>query len=219
METRGSVFLPRAMSLMTDCAQSHSFATCSWVYPAALSSRMTSDQLLMVRHYRPAVTVRNGEPISGIPTLADMARTKERTAYGARVFQARTRAGLTQPQLAKAAGMSQGTLGELEWYAESSRFTAQIAAACAVRAEWLATGEGAMLDSMTLLPEVLELAAKINALPDRHREFVLTAAREAMKALDVLTKDRASSGLSRTDDTARRMTNDTSERRVKGARK
>lgn len=109
-----------------------------------------------------------------------MARTKERTAYGDRVFKARTKAGLTQPQLAKAAGMSQGTLGELEWYADSSRYTAQIARACGVRAEWLATGMGPMLDATSLSPEVAEVAAELNSLPKDERDMVIRIIRAAI---------------------------------------
>ena len=70
---------------------------------------------------------------------------KTRSEYGSRLQQARRHAGLTQKQLAARAGMSQGTLSELETNAQSSGFTPQLAAACGVDAHWLATGMGEML--------------------------------------------------------------------------
>lgn len=70
---------------------------------------------------------------------------KTRSDYGSRLQQARRHAGLTQKQLAARAGISQGTLSELEINAQSSGFTPQLAAACGVDAHWLATGMGAML--------------------------------------------------------------------------
>jgi transcriptional regulator with XRE-family HTH domain len=219
MDARGSVLTPLAMSLMVDCAQSHSLAIRGCVYPASLSSRMTSDQF-MGSHYRPAESIRNGQPISGIPTLADMAK-RERTEYGARVFQARTRARLTQPQLAKAVGMSQGTLGELEYNAHSSRFTAQIATACNVRAEWLATGEGPLVDASTLSPDIIDLAAKMSALPPKQRAFVIDAAQRALAALE-FAKEAVANGLNQgTQNTLspHEASDDGMRPRVKGATK
>lgn len=74
-----------------------------------------------------------------------MRKAKERAPFGQRLFDARTKAKLTQEALAKLVGMSQSTLGELEYTGQGSSFTPQIAAACGVRAEWLATGEGDMV--------------------------------------------------------------------------
>lgn len=76
----------------------------------------------------------------------DMRSTLRRTEFGQRVLAARTHAQMTQHTLAKAAGMSQGTLGETEKQALSSTFTAQIAKATGVNAYWLATGKGQMLE-------------------------------------------------------------------------
>lgn len=67
-------------------------------------------------------------------------RERERTAFGARLYEARTEAKLKQPQLAKIVGMGQSTLAEAEWSAQGSSFTAQLAQACGVRPEWLASG-------------------------------------------------------------------------------
>lgn len=67
---------------------------------------------------------------------------RERTPFGQRLFEARTRAKLTQPQLAKRVGMGQSTLAEAEYTANGSSFTAQLAKATGVRSEWLAAGVG-----------------------------------------------------------------------------
>jgi phage repressor protein C with HTH and peptisase S24 domain len=71
---------------------------------------------------------------------------RERTPFGQRLHEARKAAKLTQPELAKLAGMSQSTLAEAEYTAQGSSFTAQLAQACKVRAEWLASGDGPRTD-------------------------------------------------------------------------
>lgn len=86
-----------------------------------------------------------GCPIDGRFTLATM-RERARTDFGQRLVEARAHAKLSQVELAKAVGMSQGTLGELEMDGEGSTYTVKIATACGVRPEWLAEGEGEMLD-------------------------------------------------------------------------
>lgn len=90
-----------------------------------------------------------GLPMSGATTLSRMRPEKERTPFGDRLYRARTHAKLTQAKLAQAAGISQGTLGELEWIGEGSSVVVRLAMACHVRAEWLAEGEGEMLDTFT----------------------------------------------------------------------
>lgn len=74
------------------------------------------------------------------PNLAAM-----RTEFGQRLFDARTHAELTQTQLCKIVGMSQGTYGELERAGSSSSYTPAIATACGVDVSWLAYGRGEML--------------------------------------------------------------------------
>lgn len=71
-------------------------------------------------------------------------KQKSRSEYGARLFAARKKAGLTQTALAKAAGMSQSAYQEAETTGLKSTYTAQLAAACRVSPQWLATGEGSM---------------------------------------------------------------------------
>jgi phage repressor protein C with HTH and peptisase S24 domain len=101
--------------------------------------------------YRLSDSVASGIPVTENRNLAPMKllgrRNRERTPFGQRLFDARTQAQMTQPQLAKAAGMSQSTLAEAEYTAQGSSYTAQLAAALGVRSEWLATGEGAMKDA------------------------------------------------------------------------
>lgn len=67
-----------------------------------------------------------------------------RTAFGARLYEARTAAGLSQQALAKIVGMSQSTLADAETKQEGSRYTVALASALKVRPEWLAEGIGPM---------------------------------------------------------------------------
>lgn len=73
----------------------------------------------------------------GIPHDAHMA-----TDFGNRLKQARKLAGLTQVQLAKAVGVAQSTIAELERQGYGSAFTPQIAKELKVSATWLASGDG-----------------------------------------------------------------------------
>lgn len=90
--------------------------------------------------YRNADAIASGFPIGGEFTLPLMGRPVERTGFGQRLFDARTKAGLTQTQLAEKVHMAQSTLAELERHGQGSSKTLQIAAACGVSPEWLATG-------------------------------------------------------------------------------
>lgn len=91
---------------------------------------------------------------------------KERKPFAERLFKARTHAKLTQAQLAKAAGVSQGNLGELEWDGESSMAVVRLAMACGVRPEWLAENKGEMVDpfawpfTLITLEDILALDEK-----------------------------------------------------------
>lgn len=99
---------------------------------------------------------RSGYPVS--------MREKQRTEFAARLREARKHAGLTQPQLAQKVGISQGTLGEAETKAVGSAYTVQLALACGVRPEWLATGEGDMTER-NALPFTDELRARLMQEP------------------------------------------------------
>lgn len=75
-----------------------------------------------------------GSPISSKPM-----------SIGDRVRRARKSAGLTQAQLGKVVGVRQATISELEkGESRSSAYLVQIAHACGVNTEWLATGKGDM---------------------------------------------------------------------------
>jgi SOS-response transcriptional repressor LexA len=75
------------------------------------------------------------------------------TDFGKRIKQARKLAKLTQEQLAKAVGISQGSLSEMENEGLSSTYTVQIAHVCGVNAKWLATGVGGVaLEEQNVTP-------------------------------------------------------------------
>lgn len=67
------------------------------------------------------------------------------TDFGARLKAARKHAGLTQQQLAKAVGMGQSTLAQLEREGFGSSFVVALAKSCGVSAQWLASGDGPMV--------------------------------------------------------------------------
>lgn len=67
------------------------------------------------------------------------------TEFGQRLRAAREHAGLSQPKLARALGVTQSTIGSAESTGKSSTLTSQIAKICGVDAHWLATGRGSML--------------------------------------------------------------------------
>ena len=69
-----------------------------------------------------------------------------RTEFGQRLFTARKAAKLTQLKLSKAVGMSQGTYGEVELTGQGSSYTPAIARELGVSVEWLAYGQGEMMD-------------------------------------------------------------------------
>ena len=69
------------------------------------------------------------------------------TDFGKRLAAAREHAKLTQEALARKVGMAQSTLAAAETKGAGSRKTTQLAAACGVNANWLASGEGPMLSS------------------------------------------------------------------------
>jgi SOS-response transcriptional repressor LexA len=73
-----------------------------------------------------------------------------RSEFGERLHQARKRAGLTQSQLSKKAGMAQATLAELERVGTGSSYTPAIADLCGVSVNWLAYGRGDMLPAVNV---------------------------------------------------------------------
>jgi transcriptional regulator with XRE-family HTH domain len=99
---------------------------------------------------------------------------------GLRLKKARDHAGLSQKQLQDRAGVSQKTISKIErGDQESSTQVVQLARACGVNVDWLATGRGEMLtmplavqqppaEYQTLSEESLEIAR--HRLRARRRE-------------------------------------------------
>ena len=126
-----------------------------------------------------------------------------RSDFGKRLLDSRRHAGLTQVQLAKAAGMSHGNYAELEKVGVGSSFTPQIAEACGVSAHWLATGDGQMLSKQYepatepgrietkpqagVSPAALELAVLFDLIPAQDKIRRARAYNAASSAiLDIL---------------------------------
>ena len=104
------------------------------------------------------------------------------TEYGKRLRQSRREAKLTQTELASKVGVSQGTISELEKIGHGSAYSYQIAVACAVNPQWLATGEGDRKakavdkkERAGLTPDAIEIAVFFDMLTDpidRTRTYV-----------------------------------------------
>lgn len=98
----------------------------------------------------------------------------ERTPFGRRLFIARTEAGLSQEEAAKAVGMkSQSTLSEAEISGKRSGFTSQLATLYKVNPTWLATGRGSKEYGT---PQPLHFTSNpildnLNALPPHEAEI------------------------------------------------
>ena len=83
-----------------------------------------------------------------------------------RLKEARTKKGLSQGQLAKACGVSQGTIANLEsGYRKQPRSIIEIARALGVDAEWLATGKLASYASENLVNIQQAREEKLSAWP------------------------------------------------------
>lgn len=86
--------------------------------------------------------------------------TVDRTPYAERLYLARTHAKLSQPELAAKAGIAQSTLSQLEKSGQGSAKTFTLAQPTGVRAEWLETGQGAMLDTSDVPAQARQLASE-----------------------------------------------------------
>lgn len=86
-------------------------------------------------------------------------------SYGKRLSRALDHGGLTQQQLAEKVGISQQAVNKLVLRGRvGSRFTPQIAAACGVSADWLATGKGPMEareDAVPFTAKITDEAAEV----------------------------------------------------------
>lgn len=107
-----------------------------------------------------AAIVNNGWPLVNACIVRAM-RAKVRSAFGARLYKARTDRKMTQMKVAKAIGISQGTLTQLETTSNGSTHTAQLAKLYGVDANWLATGEGGKASE-----EAADLAAQLDKIAD-----------------------------------------------------
>lgn len=78
--------------------------------------------------------------------------------YGERLRAARNHAGLSQQQLADAAGCTQPNITGMEnsTSAIGTEYTVQFAKACGVRPEWLAMEQGDMVDGILVEEEHLK---------------------------------------------------------------
>ncbi len=116
------------------------------------------------------------------------ARSFARMKFGERLKKAREFAGFTQKQLIDRMGgiMSQQNISVLEnGHATGSEFTVQIAMACNVNPEWLATGNGEMAaryDTSHVNSEKIKRAITLmQEMPDY-------ALDEAVKSIDSFAK-------------------------------
>lgn len=155
--------MPLAKSLTVDCLQLQSAAISSCRKPRAFRSDMSDCQSIAATLPVSRYFVKRSSGI-GCQYPAAM-KQKARTEYGARLFAARKHADMTQTALAKAAGMSQSAYQEAETTGLSSTYTAQLAEACGVSPQWLATGEGSMLaGAAESAPESARISGALDVL-------------------------------------------------------
>lgn len=76
-------------------------------------------------------------------------RENDRSEFGARLYQARKHAQLSQVKVAQLVGMSQSAYAQAEREGNGSTFVTRLAEALGVHADWLATGRGSMLPEST----------------------------------------------------------------------
>ena len=141
-ESRGSLVLPLARSLIVAWPQPHFAAICGWLKPRAISFAMVNLKS-MPEDYRNTDYFASDIPILDWNNLAPMSRSD----FGARLHASRKLAKLTQAKLAARAGLSQSNIAELEKSGNGSSATTALARATGVNAEWLSDGTGEMLST------------------------------------------------------------------------
>lgn len=87
-----------------------------------------------------------------------------RSEFCQRLFEARKSATLTQSQLSKDVGMTQGNYAELERAGQGSSFTPAIADRCGVSVNWLAYGKGKSGEPDTTLEDVFADRLKLSGI-------------------------------------------------------
>lgn len=108
---------------------------------------MNSFHCMILGGYRSTDICARGFPLSVSRKVMLMT-----TDFGKRLKEARKTAKLTQVQLAKAAGIGQSTLAELEKTGYGSARVANLAEACGVSVMWLSDGTGSMHPTTALSP-------------------------------------------------------------------
>lgn len=121
-------------------------------------------------------------------------------SIGKRLKVARSHAGISQLDLvSKLNGlMSQQNISQLESGTnKGTEYIVQLAIACGVSAEWLATGNGDMIKvaEYDLPPELLAHLKVLQELPDYARSEVI---RDAIKTAELITKATTAANKSNT---------------------
>lgn len=118
-------------------------------------------------------------PMEAVDTLAS------------RLRKARDQRELSQPALARLAGVSQGTIGNIEAGIRGGASSlAMIAAALQIRYEWLRDGEGPMELPAAYWPfETVDLA-RFEALSERQKGRVEQALADALSAVEADSEKR-----------------------------
>ena len=103
------------------------------------------------------------------------------------MLEARKHSGLTQTRVCEALAMSQGTLAELERLAKGSSRTTEFAQAYGVNADWLATGNGAMLEARGWPFESFS-QGDFDALSERQKGWIEAAMLRELEAIQAEAK-------------------------------
>jgi transcriptional regulator with XRE-family HTH domain len=131
-----------------------------------------------------------------------------RTEFAERLHQARKAAKFTQLKLARAVGMSQGTLGALELTGQGSSYTPAIARELGVSVEWLAYGNGemradasdpaikAVLSPTQYSDMASSLARLFDSLPDDHVLRARVCVDASRPLLEMLGQTQQAKGIS-----------------------
>jgi transcriptional regulator with XRE-family HTH domain len=183
-EATSELAFPAESTLMVDWVQPQRSAISDWFAPRCRKSEMSDFQSM-------AVTLSNNR--YHVKRFLDIGahypprmREKARSDYGLRLLKAREHAGLTQTALSKSVGMSQSAYASAETNGQGSTYTSQLAAACGVRAEWLATGQGPMI-AKAASHAVSAAAAAVNEPPDVMQALTVLAG--ALSKLDKPTRE------------------------------
>lgn len=122
-------------------------------------------------------------------TLLPMAkRPSAQSDFGKRMRDARDGAGLTQEQAAKAIGISQGTLSELENQHSGSSHVVAFAKLYGVDPFWLALGDGTPDGTTSLDADAVAFARAYQALRQHERQklrMLLHVARDGVNPANI----------------------------------